>query len=287
MLGVVRTTPRNPEDDYTNRHEVAVPLIYALLSSKEQIQYIAVLNAIVDAAENFNIENCQPDVLMTDFEKAIINSCDVFPDSTVSCCFFHLGQSLYRKIQEVGLQTAYNDPTDRNLKIHAHMLLALAYVPIADVKIALRLLKPVVPQALNEVIDYFAVNYITGKPKRGRIAAVPPRYPMHLWNQYEATLQGTHKTNNISEGWHNRFRLLVGKNHPDLYSLLLEFKKEQSDTESIIADLNLGKNVKAAPKKKWITIQNRLRTVASSYLTYKRDREILHYLKAIGSNIIL
>ncbi len=30
-------------------------------------------------------------------------------------------------------------------------------------------------------------------------------------------------------------------------------KKEQSVTESVIAELTIGKSVKAAPKKKWLT----------------------------------
>ena len=73
---------------------------------------------------------------------------------------------------------------------------------------------------------------------------------MPLWNQYEATIAGLQRTNNLSEGWHNRFRLVVGKNHPDLYSALKEFQKEQADVEIAVAELSLGRSVKAEPKKK-------------------------------------
>lgn len=45
-----------------------------------------------------------------------------------------------------------------------------------------------------------------------------PRYPSAIWNQYQTALTGSHRTNNVSEGWHNRFQLVIGKHHPDLYS---------------------------------------------------------------------
>jgi len=47
---------------------------------------------------------------------------------------------------------------------------------------------------------------------------VPPRYKPALWNYYNAARNEEHETNNISEGWRNRFRLVVGKHYPDLYS---------------------------------------------------------------------
>ncbi|CAD7001369.1 unnamed protein product, partial [Ceratitis capitata] len=100
-----------------------------------------------------------------------------------------------------------------------------------------------------------------------------------MWNQYEAALQGSHKTNNVSEGRHNRFALLFGKHHPDLYSLLREFQKEQADTEVSIAEISLGKSVKAAPKRKWITIQKRLQGIVANYEHYRRNQDILTYLR--------
>ncbi|CAB0030720.1 unnamed protein product [Trichogramma brassicae] len=87
--------------------------------------------------------------------------------------------------------------------------------------------------------------------KPSKRAAIIPDYEPHLWNQREATLTGQHKTNNVSEGWHNRFRILVGKNHPDFYYLLRELQKEQADTEIAITEMCLNRRVKALPKKKW------------------------------------
>ena len=116
--------------------------------------------------------------------------------------------------------------------------MALALVPTCDVRMAFDLVANNVPQEFSPIVDYLEEYHIVGRPGRGRRKAIPPRYPIRVSNYYEAACVGSHKTNNISEGWHNRFRLLVEKHHPDLYSALREFQKEQADTEIIIAELS-------------------------------------------------
>lgn len=135
------------------------------------------------------------------------------------------------------------------------MMLSLAFVPPDDVKSAFQLLLNTSPEELRSVLDYFGKNYIIGRPARGRRRAILPRYPIPIWNQHEAALQGFSKTNNASEGWHNRFAIVVRKHHPDLYSILTEIQKEQADTEVAIAELSLGRSVRAAPKKKWYLLK--------------------------------
>lgn len=223
---------------------VPLPLVYALLSSKEQVQYEAVLKSVVEAARKFRIENFKPEKIITDFEKGILNACqEVFPTVQTSCCFFHLKQSLYRKIQSSGLQCQYNDPEDETIRVQTHMLAALAYVPCDEVPRVFRRLKNHLVEDLAPISEYFGEYYVLGRSGRGRRRAVPPRYAPAAWNQYEAALAGDHKTNNLSEGWHNRFNLLVGKAHPDLFSCIKEFQKEQSHTESMVAELSAGKRV--------------------------------------------
>lgn len=261
----------------------AIPFVYALLSSKETVQYAAVLKAVQSSFDEYRIVGV-PARIMTDFEKAIINACEeVFPNSPVSCCFFHLGQSVYRQIQSIGLQEAYNNPDDRTLKIYTHMLLALAFVPLADVVRIFSLLEDDAPEDLLPIFEYFEKNYVLGVPARGRRKGILPRYPPAIWNQHQAALTGSHRTNNVSEGWHNRFQLVIGKHHPDLYSALGEFQKEQADAEIMIAELSLGRKVRAVPKRKWQDFQTRIMSIVSAFDTY----EELDFLRAIAHNIVL
>ena len=99
---------------------------------------------------------------------------------------------------------------------------------------------------------------------RGRRPAVASRYHPDLWNHFESALNKSHRTNNASEEIHNRFRIVVGKHHPDLYSALGEFQKEQGFTEVCIAELALGKRVKKAPKKKWVSCKSVFRELLNS-----------------------
>ena len=81
-----------------------------------------------------------------DFELSIINGCKtVYPTVPISCCLFHLEQSLYKRVQEEGLQGRYNDPDDRTLKEYTHMIMSLTFVPLADIPTTFEQLKDAYP----------------------------------------------------------------------------------------------------------------------------------------------
>lgn len=206
ILGLVERNAAARDDQQQEVNQLPVPLVYALLSSKESVQYKTVLRAVANKAREYHIANCQPQKIITDFEMSIITACTtVFPNVPVSCCFFHLCQSIYRRVQSEGLQVAYSDPEDSSLRLYVKKLLALAFVPIADVAAVFNLLDTNAPEELEDIVDYFGKTYVIGVPARGRRRARQPRYPPRLWNQYTAAREGSHRTNNISEGWHNRF----------------------------------------------------------------------------------
>lgn len=51
---------------------------------------------------------------------------------------------------------------------------------------------------------------------------------------YDSVLEGTASTNNLSEEWHNRFYVMIGKQHSSIYVLFDELQKEQADTEVLL-----------------------------------------------------
>ncbi len=114
-------------------------------------------------------------------------------------------------MQNLGLQELYNDADDRSLKSAVHSLLAIAFLPPAQVLDAFDQLERESPQAAHPVFCYFHESYLRGPQGRGRRRGPRvPRYAVELWNTYEATVADEHRTNNISEGWHNRFQVGVG-----------------------------------------------------------------------------
>lgn len=273
-----------------SNENVALPLLYAFLSRKTEEQYTTVLRALRNAVTKYRVQGpCLPDRIMSDFEKGLINACNnVFPEAQVSGCFFHLGQSVYRRLQEEGLQAQYNDE-DRRLKRYTHMLLSLAFVPVDDVSDTLTMLKAEWRDEDDFIpmMKYFEKVYVSGVPGRGRRRAVAVRYPPALWNQYVAATTKDHRTNNVSESWHNRFQVVVGKHHPDIYSALKELQREQGDTEIMIAELSLGRRVKAMPRKKWIDMQQRIQDISLEYETYKDADDVLGYLRTLSYNFNL
>lgn len=74
----------------------------------------------------------------------------------------------------------------------------------------------------------------------------------------------------------------MGKIHPSLYTALGEIQKEQADTETMLHELSLGRRVKAAPKKKWLDQQRRIKSVVAKYATYKQEDRVVDYLRTLG-----
>jgi len=79
----------------------------------------------------------------------------------------------------------------------------------------------------------------------------------------------------------------VNKFHPSLYSLLREFQRQQAATESMIAELDLGRKVREPQKKKYRDVTTRLQTITAGYQKAKDSGEILAYLRACGNTFSL
>lgn len=123
-------------------------------------------------------------------ELVIINSVkNNFGNAVVRLCLFHLGQSVYRRIQSEGLQQQYQNEEDASIRNASHSMCALAFVPPEHVPDLFDLLYNEMPDEFLSVADYFELNYIRGKRGRVRRRAVTVRYAPELWNQYDSVLQ--------------------------------------------------------------------------------------------------
>lgn len=136
---------------------IILPLIYALLESQEEAAYRKVFEVTLSAAQSFEIPYEIPFYVMCDFEIAIINAILSTIGDVIRACFFHLCQSIWRRIQADGLAAAYNDPQDRSIRDAARKLCALAFVPLHDVESVFLEFKASAPQNFGPVTDYFQV----------------------------------------------------------------------------------------------------------------------------------
>jgi hypothetical protein len=61
-----------------------------------------------------------------------------------------------------------------------------------------------------------------------KLRGIKALYPPEIWNVHESTLNEEHQTNNICERWNNRFKHVVGHNHPTIWKLIYKMRQEIS-----------------------------------------------------------
>ena len=76
----------------------------------------------------FGIE-LAPTTIVSDFELGILQAAKaVFPAVVTKGCYFHFCQALLRKLQQLGLQTQYQE--DQEISSFVRRTAALAFVPL-------------------------------------------------------------------------------------------------------------------------------------------------------------
>jgi len=74
-----------------------IPLIYALLRRKNAETYQCLINEILNIAPRWS-----PRAIMMDFEQSSMGAFQsAFPNVMLSGCYFHLRQSIHRKLQVI------------------------------------------------------------------------------------------------------------------------------------------------------------------------------------------
>ena len=120
--------------------------MYALLQAKTEETYERMLSELLKLESELN-----PTFIMVDFEKAAINALESNFLACVYGCFFHLTQTIYRRIQANGLATTYQH--DRDFALKLRMLPCLAFVPEIDVIDCFNILMQEYPQSAMTVAN--------------------------------------------------------------------------------------------------------------------------------------
>ena len=270
--GTFRVTPAGYAQVYTVHgfsHDRTFPCVYALLSGKTEEIYTDLFQRLLQLRNDLN-----PVSIMTDFELAAINAFkSTFPDVTVSGCMFHLGQCMWRRLQDLGMVARYNTEPEFALKVK--IILALAFLPLDDVVIHFEtLIADPAYRDLDPLILYFEDNFI-GRQRGNR--RLDPRFSIDLWNQYDRVLNQLPRSNNAVEGWHNSFNNCVDIAHPTVQNLAQKLQMEQHSMFIFRRQMNLGQ---PAPrkKKKYQLTNAALFTMVNDY----RNRQPMQYLGDIA-----
>lgn len=251
-----------------------VPLVYCLCRNRTQVTYDLIFDTLKQAEPELN-----PTSVTTDYEKAAINSIQTcFPNTTMFGCFFHFGQCLWRKVQSLGLQTWYNNPSNALI---IKSIQALSFVPIAEVRDCFNEyvshLDSETDEVLSEFLVYFETTWI-GILQNGRMRR--PTYDPKLWNVRERLLDGIPRTTNSIEGWHRGFEQRMTVKHPNIGRLVSKLRSEQADWELKLEQMRAGITLRA-PVTKYQLVTQRLFPLMDKYEEYGR----VDFLRAVAHNL--
>ena len=221
------------------------PFAYALLQRKIQTTYEAIFRVLEEAG-------CDPSVVIVDFERSVELALHaVFGDHVnIQYCFYHLTQSIWRKIQSLGLSDLYT--TNDDFHLFCGQIDALVFLILHDVAEGMTYLRDNAPDEALPLLDYFDTTYVTGRAQAGlhlRFHPIPPLFPLAQLNMHHATLSDQPRTNNVAEGWNNKLNNLVGQNHPSIWKLIECLQAECARVSCILAQDERGIRPKKRTKK--------------------------------------
>ncbi|CAN8005570.1 unnamed protein product, partial [Ixodes pacificus] len=232
MDGTFKVTPSLFYQVYTVHglyHGAVIPLAYALLPNKQEVTYRRLFSVLSSLLSSVAVE-----AIYCDFEAAVITTCSrIFPQAKIQGCFFHLCQSVYRRLCKLGFQARYGNDEEFAMR----MLPALAFLPPAEVPDAFDGLLEVFPTEATDLAMYFEDTYIGRRRRNGVQAAM---FSTSLWSVHDAVLQNLPRTNNSVEAWHRGFQSNVDCCLPNLWAFFKCLKDEQALQELKMAQLDVG-----------------------------------------------
>ena len=159
----------------------------------------------------------------------------------------------------------------------------------------LRTLSPGDPPEAAALLDYFDSTYISGRlrqknPAQNQAVRLvlrhsPPMFPPVIWNVHDATVNGDARTNNMCEGWNNKFLNLGGHAHPSIWSVIEWCQKEETTVRTIIQQDAVGYQPVKRTQQRHVQLQERLQNLCKDLATGQKT--IAEFLCGVGWNIRL
>lgn len=277
--GTFSTAPTNLFSQlYTVHGEISaggektvVPLVYAFLPNKLQRTYESMLEVIREKVA------LNPRTWIVDFEKGAINAIEKYFPNVTKGCYFHLQQSVYRKVIELGCKTNYEN--DGQFAHHIKCISALAFLPEDEVEEAFRMLTnhSDFPVEATQIAGYFHKTYIGLNQPGSNVGR--PLFQIKFWNVNDRTRNNEHRTNNQVEGWHRRFQSVLSCGNPGFFTCVKALKREQMNTINKVNRLQAGFPVKKK-KTKYVALNNRLKKIVDE----REERTVMEFLRAIARN---
>ena len=267
----------------------AVSCVYSFLAGKAKENYYAMFAALNQRCNAIGIF-LAPTTIHADFETAVFNTLRRIygPLIDIRGCFYHLCQSTWRHIQQLGLTNLYRTRDD--VKIFVDMMDVLAFLPLAHINAGVAILQNVCPDpSLIPLLVYFLDTYVQGVFVRNAqdelVLQRGPLFPPQVWNMYVTTLNGGSRTNNICEGWNNSFRALVGQVHPPLFLCIEALQRDVVQVRTSIFQSRNGILLHTPVKRSCIRYQQNLQRLCQLYQQGQFANNIQGFMERVSYNI--
>jgi hypothetical protein len=114
----------------------------------------------------------------------------------------------------------------------------------------------------------------------------PLMFPPAIWNIHEATVNGDPRTNNVCEGWNNKFFNLVGYAPPPIHLESYRMVPERgSEVRTLIQQDSVGNPPVKRVQQRYMQLQQRLNNLCRNLTS--GNKTISQFLLGVGWNIRL
>ena len=254
------------------------------MTKKSEELYEKLFQEVNELAEENDLE-LKPAFVLTDFEKDAINAIMLeFPDARSKSCHFHLGQSIYMQVQDVGLIQQYG--ADENFSPLIRHISALAFLSPQEIPDTFDAVKALLPFDAEPIIQWFENNYVHTRIKRtlrnGTVQRHNLLYPPEMSSVFDNTEFTFPRTQNTVEAWDRHMETLVARSHADIFSKIKQIQKEQNEVEIEIKKLIRGEPA-PTKRKEDEPRESRLQHVIAN----RNNMTTFDFLRGIAHNLAL
>lgn len=223
------------------------PMFYFLLPKRTKAMYTAVFSRVAETIAPFaaSISHC-----MTDFETALMKSCESVFQVPVKGCWFHYSQAVFKKVQKLGLLHRFRNiegnASDFKKLIHCYM--ALPLLP-AD--------------AIEEAMRELSTKVIPLPPAEQRQLQQFRRYVASFWIQ-KVTPQRLsvfglkRRSNNSVESFNATLKRKIQKAHPNIFLFIEHLNNVITAKLSDLRNVQNGHRVSRRKPRLQLTNENKL-----------------------------
>ncbi|KII62541.1 hypothetical protein RF11_08025 [Thelohanellus kitauei] len=153
--------------------------------------------------------NWMPSIITCDFEISLITAIrNEFPQSQIQGCYFHLQQSITRKLKKFPISTADSSIILQNIEL-------LTLVPLYKISKAMEFIKSKTSKDNRRMTFWFYFENTWLK-----------RFDPSIWNTSTKKPQELIRTNNGLERYNRRFYEFFANSHPNIHNFVNAIRSE-------------------------------------------------------------